>query len=184
MELVTNLLSNIFKSAFFECGYDEALGQVVVSNRLDLCQFQCNGALAGAKKYRKSPLLIAKEVAAHIPENEMIGSLEVVAPGFINISLKDEFLMEYVQELYFDKYMGVPQADKEETIVLDYGNPNVAKPLHVGHLRSAIIGEALKRIITATGRKAIGDVHLGDWDYRWAWFLQNLKKDMGIIYLF
>ena len=79
MKLLTELLSNIFKSAFSECGYDETLGQVVVSNRLDLCQFQCNGALSCAKQYRKSPLLIAKEVAAHIPENEMIGSLEVVA---------------------------------------------------------------------------------------------------------
>ena len=163
-------------TAFSECGYDEVLGQVVVSNRLDLCQFQCNGALSGAKQYRKSPLLIAKEVAAHIPENEMIGSLEVVAPGFINISLKDEFLMKYVQELYFDKYMGIPQADKEETIVLDYGNPNVAKPLHVGHLRSAIIGEALKRIITATGRKAVGDVHLGDWGLPMGLVLAELEE--------
>ena len=166
-------------TAFSECGYDEALGQVVVSNRLDLCQFQCNGALSGAKQYRKSPLLIAKEVAAHIPENEMIGSLEVVAPGFINISLKDEFLMKYVQELYFDKYMGIPQADKEETIVLDYGNPNVAKPLHVGHLRSAIIGEALKRIITATGRKAVGDVHLGDWGLPMGLVLAELEERYG-----
>ncbi len=166
-------------TAFSECGYDEALGQVVVSNRLDLCQFQCNGALSGAKQYRKSPLLIAKEVAAHIPENEMIGSLEVVAPGFINISLKDEFLMKYVQELYFDKHMGIPQTDKEETIVLDYGNPNVAKPLHVGHLRSAIIGEALKRIITATGRKAIGDVHLGDWGLPMGLVLAELEERYG-----
>ena len=166
-------------TAFSECGYDEVLGQVVVSNRLDLCQFQCNGALSGAKQYRKSPLLIAKEVAAHIPENEMIGSLEVVAPGFINISLKDEFLMKYVQELYFDKYMGIPQADKEETIVLDYGNPNVAKPLHVGHLRSAIIGEALKRIITATGRKAVGDVHLGDWGLPMGLVLAELEERYG-----
>jgi arginyl-tRNA synthetase len=153
MKLVTNLLSDIFTTAFSECGYDEALGQVVVSNRLDLCQFQCNGALLGAKQYRKSPLLIAKEVVARLPENEMISSVETVAPGFINISLKDEFLMKYVQEMYFDQHMGIPQAEQEETIVLDYGNPNVAKPLHVGHLRSAIIGEALKRIITATGRK-------------------------------
>ena len=179
MKLVTSLLSNIFMTAFSECGYDEALGQVVVSNRLDLCQFQCNGALSGAKQYRKSPLLIAKEVAAHIPENEMIGSLEVVAPGFINISLKDEFLMKYVQELYFDKYMGIPQANKEETIVLDYGNPNVAKPLHVGHLRSAIIGEALKRIITATGRKAVGDVHLGDWGLPMGLVLAELEERYG-----
>ena len=179
MKLVTNLLSNIFMTAFSECGYDEALGQVVVSNRLDLCQFQCNGALSGAKQYRKSPLLIAKEVATHISENEMIGSLEVVAPGFINISLKDEFLMKYVQELYFDKYMGIPQADKEETIVLDYGNPNVAKPLHVGHLRSAIIGEALKRIITATGRKAVGDVHLGDWGLPMGLVFAELEERYG-----
>ena len=166
-------------TAFSECGYDEALGHVVVSNRLDLCQFQCNGALSGAKQYRKAPLLIAKEVAAHIPENEMIGSLEVVAPGFINISLKDEFLIKYVQELYFDKHMGIPQADKEETIVLDYGNPNVAKPLHVGHLRSAIIGEALKRIIIATGRKAIGDVHLGDWGLPMGLVLAELEERYG-----
>lgn len=166
-------------TAFSECGYDEALGHIVVSNRLDLCQFQCNGALSGAKQYRKAPLLIAKEVAAHIPENEMIGSLEVVAPGFINISLKDEFLIKYVQELYFDKHMGIPQADKEETIVLDYGNPNVAKPLHVGHLRSAIIGEALKRIIIATGRKAIGDVHLGDWGLPMGLVLAELEERYG-----
>ncbi|MBQ8496313.1 MAG: arginine--tRNA ligase [Clostridia bacterium] len=179
MKLVTELLSNIFKTAFYECGYDETLGQVVVSNRLDLCQFQCNGALAGAKQYRKSPLLIAKEVSAIIPENEMIGSLEVVAPGFINITLKDEFLMKYVQEIYSDKYMGVPQAECKETIVLDYGNPNVAKPLHVGHLRSAIIGEALKRIITATGRTAIGDVHLGDWGLPMGLVLAELEERYG-----
>ncbi len=179
MKLVTDLLSIIFETAFSECGYDEALGQVVVSNRLDLCQFQCNGALSGANQYRKSPLLIAKEIASHIPENEMIGSLEVVAPGFINISLKDEFLIKYVQEVYSDKYMGIPQAEKEETIVLDYGNPNVAKPLHVGHLRSAIIGEALKRIITATGRKAIGDVHLGDWGLPMGLVLAELEERYG-----
>ena len=179
MKLITELLSNMFKAAFSECGYDETLGQVVVSNRLDLCQFQCNGALAGAKQYRKSPLLIAKEVSAIIPENEMIGSLEVVAPGFINITLKDEFLMKYVQEMYFDKYMGVPQAECQETIVLDYGNPNVAKPLHVGHLRSAIIGEALKRVITATGRTAIGDVHLGDWGLPMGLVLAELEERYG-----
>ncbi|MBQ2773138.1 MAG: arginine--tRNA ligase [Clostridia bacterium] len=179
MKLVTELLSNIFKTAFSKCGYDEALGQVVISNRLDLCQFQCNGALAGAKQYKKSPLLIAKEVSAIIPENEMIASLEVVAPGFINITLKDEFLMNYVQEIYSDKYMGVPQAECKETIVLDYGNPNVAKPLHVGHLRSAIIGEALKRIITATGRTAIGDVHLGDWGLPMGLVLAELEERYG-----
>lgn len=179
MKLITELLSDIFKTAFSECGYDESLGQVIVSDRPDLCQFQCNGALPGAKKYRKSPLVIAKEVTEKIPKNEMIACSEAVAPGFINITLNDEFLVKYVQEIYFDKHMGIPQAEKEEVIVLDYGNPNVAKPLHVGHLRSAIIGEALKRIISATGRKAIGDVHLGDWGLPMGLILAELDERYG-----
>lgn len=179
MKAVTDLLSDIFKTAFSECGYDETLGQVVVSNRLDLCQFQCNGALLGAKQYKKSPLLIANEVLTKVPENNMIASLNAVAPGFINITLKDAFLMEYVWKMYFDPYMGVPQAEQRETIVLDYGNPNVAKPLHVGHLRSVVIGEALKRIITATGRTAIGDVHLGDWGLPMGLVLAELEERYG-----
>lgn len=179
MKLITELLSEIFKDAFSKCGYDEELGQVVVSNRLDLCQFQCNGALSGAKQYRKVPVIIAKEVVKQITDNEMIGTVEIVAPGFINITVKDEFLISYVEQIFADKYMGVPQADKSETIVLDYGNPNVAKPLHVGHLRSAIIGEVLKRIVTATGRKAIGDVHLGDWGLPMGLVLAELQERYG-----
>lgn len=179
MKLITELLSEVFKDAFSKCGYDEELGQVVVSNRLDLCQFQCNGALSGAKQYRKVPVIIAKEVVKQITDNEMIGTVEIVAPGFINITVKDEFLISYVEQIFADKYMGVPQADKSETIVLDYGNPNVAKPLHVGHLRSAIIGEVLKRIVTATGRKAIGDVHLGDWGLPMGLVLAELQERYG-----
>ena len=179
MKLITELLSDIFQIAFCACGYDKTLGQVVVSNRLDLCQFQCNGALSGAKQYKKSPLLIANEVLTKVPKNDMIASLKVVAPGFINITLADAYLIKYVQEMYFDPHMGVPQAKRAETIVLDYGNPNVAKPLHVGHLRSAIIGEALKRIILATGRTAIGDVHLGDWGLPMGLVLAELEERYG-----
>ena len=163
MELITNLLSKTLKQAFAECNYDENLGHVVLSARMDLCQFQCNGAFSAAKTYKKPPMTIANEVLCHMEANDIIDKAEAVHPGFININIKDEFLVSYVTQVFEDKYKGVPQAKSRETIVLDYGNPNVAKPLHVGHLRSAIIGESLKRIIEATGRKAIGDAHLGDW---------------------
>lgn len=163
MKLITELLSEILMTAFAKCGYDEDLGQVGVSDRLDLCQFQCNGALAGAKQYKRSPMVIAKAVTEKITDRDIMRKIEVVPPGFINITVKDEFLADYVGQIRHDEYKGIPQAEKTETVVLDYGNPNVAKPLHVGHLRSAIIGEALKRIVRATGRRAVGDVHLGDW---------------------
>ncbi len=163
MKLLTEALSEIVKSTFEACGYDEKLGFVTVSDRLDLCQFQCNGAFAGAKLYKKSPLVIAQEIAAQLLNHEMIEKAEAAAPGFINITLKDSHLSQTVNEISKDDDLGIPQGDKSETIVLDYGNPNVAKPLHIGHLRSAIIGEALKRLTIATGRQAVGDVHLGDW---------------------
>lgn len=153
MKLLTNLLSTIVTSAFTECGYDAVLGQVAVSDRLDLCQFQCNGAFSGAKLYKKPPLAIANEVVSRIQMNDMLEKAEVVPPGF--------------------------QTEHPETIVLDYGNPNVAKPLHVGHLRSAIIGEALKRIIISTGRTAIGDVHLGDWGLPMGLVLAELEERHG-----
>ena len=176
MKLVTELLSTAFMTAFSKCGYDENLGQVCISNRLDLCQFQCNGALAGAKKYKKSPLIIANDVTKQISDCDFIHKIEVVSPGFINITVKDEFLIDYVEQIHHDKFKGVPQAENAETIVLDYGNPNVAKPLHVGHLRPAIIGEALKRIIKSTGRKVVGDVHLGDWGLPMGLVLAELEE--------
>lgn len=176
MKLLTELLSTTFMTAFSKCGYDENLGQVGISNRLDLCQFQCNGALAGAKEYKKSPMIIANEVTEQITDYDIIHKIEVVSPGFINIIIKDEFLIGYIEQIHHDKFKGIPQAEKVEIIVLDYGNPNVAKPLHVGHLRSAIIGEALKRIIIATGRKAVGDVHLGDWGLPMGLVLAELEE--------
>jgi len=179
MKLLTELLTDTIKQAFADCGYPENLGQVVVSNRLDLCQFQCNGALSAAKIYKKSPVQIAREVVSKVKENGMMDCLEVVSPGFINITIKDEFLIGYVTQVFADPYKGVPQSDIGETIVLDYGNPNVAKPLHVGHLRSAIIGESLKRIVQATGRTAIGDVHLGDWGLPMGLVLAELDEKYG-----
>lgn len=176
MKLVTEILSELFMNAFLECGYDKELGKVSTSNRLDLCQFQCNGALAGAKKYKEPPMNIAAKVIAKIGDCDCIDKMEIASPGFINIVLKDDFLVDYVECMREDKFMGIPQVENSETIVLDYGNPNVAKPLHVGHLRSSIIGESLKRIIKATGRTVVGDVHLGDWGLPMGLVLAELEE--------
>ncbi len=163
MKKITSLLSEVVANAFEESGYDPKLGVVTVSDRMDLCQFQCNGAFAGAKLYKKAPFMIANDVKARLETSDIFSKVEVANPGFLNLTLTDEFLASYINEIALDKNLGIPQAENEETIVLDYGGPNVAKPLHIGHLRSAIIGEAIKRIARATGRKVIGDVHLGDW---------------------
>lgn len=163
MTSIIDDLTGIVSGAFEDCGYDRDLGAVSVSDRLDLCQFQCNGAFAGAKQYKKAPFMIADEVVQKISKNEIFKSVEMVKPGFINITLKDEVLLKKAKEIAGDINLGIPQAEKSETIVLDYGGPNVAKPLHIGHLRSAIIGESLKRIARAMGNKVISDVHLGDW---------------------
>lgn len=163
MKTVTQILSDKLSAAFESCGYSGELGAASLSDRPDLCQFQCNGAFAGAKLYRKAPRVIASEVAEALSSDGDIKKIECVGAGFINIDLSDGFILGYVKELLADENLGIPQADKPETIVLDYGGPNVAKPLHIGHLRPAIIGEALKRLAKATGRKTVGDVHLGDW---------------------
>ncbi len=163
MKSITKLLTEKVSAAFEKCGYDSKLGIVTASDRLDLCQFQCNGAFSGAKLYKKAPFMIADDVAAVLKEEGIFSKVEVVKPGFLNLTLTDEFMLELTKEIEADKFNGVPQAEKPQTIVIDYGGPNVAKPLHIGHLRSAIIGESLKRLARACGNTVYGDVHLGDW---------------------
>ncbi len=163
MKKTTAILTEIVSDAFEQCGYDRTLGNVIVSDRIDLCQFQCNGAFAGAKLYRKAPIIIAKDVAAVLAENPIFSKVEAVNPAFINLTLTDEYLASICREIANDEFCGIPQVEKETTVVIDYGGPNVAKPLHIGHLRSAVIGEALKRLARSCGMKVIGDVHLGDW---------------------
>ncbi len=163
MKAVTQVLNELAANAFEKCGYSSELGAVTVSDRLDLCQFQCNGAFAGAKLYKKAPFMIAEDVAKVLDENDIFEKVEVCRPGFINMTLKDEYLLKIASEIENDENTGVEKSEKPETIVIDYGGPNVAKPLHIGHLRSAIIGESLKRLARACGHKVIGDVHLGDW---------------------
>lgn len=161
--------------SFEKAGYDKKYGMVSVSNRPDLCQYQCNGAMAAAKAYKKAPIQIAQEVIEPLLEDAMFSKIEAVNPGFINISVSGAFLAEQAKEMDQDEKLGVSMPEKK-TIVIDYGGPNVAKPLHVGHLRSAVIGESVKRICRFMGNKVIGDVHLGDWGLQIGLIITELKK--------
>ena len=176
MKTLTGLLNEKLEAAFEKCGYSKELAIVTVSDRPDLCQFQCNGAFGGAKLYHKAPRMIAEDVAAVLREDEDLAKVEIAGAGFINIDISDKLLLEFIEQVYTDEKTGVPQAEKPETIVLDYGGPNVAKPLHIGHLRAAVIGEALKRLVRATGRKAIADVHLGDWGLQMGLVMAELEE--------
>ena len=155
-------ISTHMKAAFTAAGYDEDLGRVSVSNRPDLCEYQCNGAMAGAKRHHKAPMQIAQDVAAKLEGSHVFSKVEAVAPGFLNLDLSDDFVCDYVVRMSADTYFGL-ERPKPHVMVVDYGGPNVAKPLHVGHLRSAVIGESIKRILRYMGNTVYGDIHMGDW---------------------
>ena len=176
MEKIIDLIAKEVKDAFEQAGYDRDLGAVTISNRMDLCQYQCNGAMAGAKKYKKAPFMIADEVAALLKGSKTFQSIESVKPGFININLSDGFLSDYVNKMAAAAKYGCEESKEPKTIVVDYGGPNVAKPLHVGHLRSAIIGESIKRLGKFMGHNVIGDVHLGDWGLQMGLIITEYKK--------
>lgn len=176
MKKILDLMTEQFSKAFAAAGYDEKYGRVTVSNRPDLCEYQCNGAMAAAKEYKKAPFMIADDVVAVLLPNDMFRSVEVVKPGFINIIISDNMLASYIDEMAREEKLGY-EADGSDTIVIDYGGPNVAKPLHVGHLRTAIIGESLKRIFSFAGNKVIGDVHLGDWGLQMGLIIEQLHDN-------
>ncbi|MDD5935365.1 MAG: arginine--tRNA ligase [Clostridiales bacterium] len=173
---VIDQLTSIFTKAFTECGYEEKFGTVTVSNRPDLCQYQCNGALAAAKQYKKAPIMIANEVVEKCKDNAIFSEITAIMPGFINIKLNNEFLAEYLQNMTTDERLGCDKVENPTTVVVDYGGPNVAKPLHVGHLRPAIIGESIKRLVRFMGHNVIGDAHLGDWGLQIGLIITELKK--------
>ncbi len=175
MKKLLELITEEFEKAFDVCGYDKKLGKVGISNRPDLCQYQCNGAMAGAKLYHKAPIMIANDVVAAIGEHPMFQSVEAVNPGFINININNGFVAEYLNNIADAEKFGVTN-DNIETIVVDYGGANVAKPLHIGHLRSAVIGESVKRIVKYMGNKVIGDVHLGDWGLQMGLIITELQE--------
>lgn len=178
MKKVSVLIKEAVEKAFVSLGYDKKYGMVGISNRPDLCQYQCNGAMAAVKEYKKAPLDIANEVADKLrlsEEGNIFEKIEAVKPGFINLTLKDEFLADYVNEMGETECFGHEKEGKPGKIVLDYGGPNVAKPLHIGHLRSAIIGESIKRIERFVGNEVIGDVHLGDWGLQMGLIITEVK---------
>lgn len=163
MTSIAQKLSEIVGEAFASLNLSAELGLVRVSDRPDLAQFQCNGAMAAAKQAKKNPREVASEIEQKISSNDIIESVEIAGPGFININVKDWFTSNHLADIAADEHLGVAQSGAGQKIVLDYGGPNIAKPMHVGHLRSSIIGDALRRICAAAGYETIGDVHMGDW---------------------
>ncbi|PKM67910.1 MAG: arginine--tRNA ligase [Firmicutes bacterium HGW-Firmicutes-2] len=178
--MLTAQLTKLMEASFLACGYDPAYGQVVTSARQDLCQFQCNGAMSAAKVYKKPPFLISDEIIAHLKSTEsyknMFSLAETVKPGFINLSLSDQYLADYIESIADDHRIGVEVAKDPDKIIIDYGGPNVAKPLHVGHLRPAIIGESIKRLFKFLGHEVIGDVHLGDWGLQMGMIIVEVNR--------
>lgn len=176
MKKVIDQIAEVVSEAFEIAGFDRTLGKCTVSNRPDLCQYQCNGAMAGAKLYHKAPFLIAQQVTDVLGSEEMFSKVEMVRPGFINLDLNPAYLGKLLNELEQDPNCGVEKANPPQSIVVDYGGPNVAKPLHVGHLRPAIIGEAIKRIARFMGHTVVGDPHLGDWGLQIGLIIVELQR--------
>ena len=176
MKKLIDMITSEVTQAFVNHGYEEKFGSVSFSNRPDLCQFQCNGALAAAKQYKKAPIMIANEVVEDLKDNSLFGEVTAIMPGFINIKVSSEKLAAYVDEMARTEKFGIESEGANKKIVVDYGGPNVAKPLHVGHLRSAIIGESIKRIQRYVGNEVIGDVHLGDWGLQMGLIITEFKE--------
>ena len=177
MESILEVLTKKFEAVFEKVSYDKSYATVGVSNRPDLCEFQCNGAMSLAKLYKKKPLDIALDIVEKLKEDKAFSKLEAVPPGFINMSLSNEFLSDYLQSMSKEEKFGINITNKKDKIIVDYGGANVAKPLHVGHLRSAIIGESIKRLGAYFGNEMIGDVHLGDWGLQMGLIIEQLKCD-------
>lgn len=177
MKTLIDLITEQVTNAFTGQGYDAKYGKVTLSNRPDLCEYQCNGAMAAAKEYKCAPFMISDKIAQALAENELFESVESVKPGFINMKVRPAYLAKYVSDMKADEgRFGCDKAAHPKTIIVDYGGANVAKPLHVGHLRSAVIGESIKRIGKFMGHHMIGDVHLGDWGLQMGLIIVELKE--------
>ena len=175
MKKILDIITAKMQQAFTDAGYDASFGRVTVSNRPDLCEYQCNGALAAAKQYKCAPIMIAKAVAEKLDGGDF-SMIDAVMPGFINLKLSDAFLKTYLEEMRTAEDFGVEKIGAGKLAVVDYGGANVAKPLHIGHLRPAIIGEALKRLHSFMGYETIGDIHLGDWGLQMGLIIAELQE--------
>ena len=175
MEKILNIITEKMQAAFVAAGYEASFGRVNVSNRPDLCEYQCNGALAAAKQYKCAPIKIAQAVVEQLDASDY-DLVEAVMPGFINLKLSGTFLSKYLEEMRTAEDFGIEKVGAGKKVVIDYGGPNVAKPLHIGHLRSAIIGESLKRLYKFVGYDIIGDIHLGDWGLQMGLIITELQE--------
>lgn len=176
MKKILEQITEQVSRAFAEAGYDASYGKVTLSNRPDLCEYQCNGALAAAKAYHKAPIMIAKDVAEKLSETDMFAKAEAAAPGFLNLTLDGSFAAGYLNEMAQADRLGVDPVSLNGPVIVDYGGANAAKPLHVGHLRSAIIGESVKRLCRFVGCEVLGDVHLGDWGLQMGLIIEGLRE--------
>lgn len=176
-------LSVLVGNAFAQVGVDSTLGTVVVSQRPELAQFQCNGAMAGAKQVGRAPRDIAEDVAKSIAQDERIRAVEIAGPGFLNISVTDQLLASWMTKTAQDPALGLHQVEDPGKVIVDYGGPNVAKDLHVGHLRPHVIGESIKRMYLAAGYNAQGDVHLGDFGLPMGQLIAGLQeREPALVY--
>lgn len=187
MKKFLDLIADEMKAAFAGCGYEESYAKVVLSNRPDLCEYQCNGAMAAAKAYKKKPIDIASDVVAKLKEQCSVRAaagetpvfldedVNAVMPGFINLRVNSLYLAAYMEGMTQAPKLGLDEIGHGETIIVDYGGANVAKPLHVGHLRSAVIGESIRRMGNFLGYHMVGDVHLGDWGLQMGLIIEELR---------
>lgn len=176
MKKIIEQLNEEMEKAFEAAGYDKSYGKISLSKRPDLCEYQCNGAMPARAKYGGAPIAIAENVAEKLKDCRLLESAEAVKPGFINLKISQDYIAQYLREMASDPDLAVERVKKPETIVLDYGGPNVAKPLHVGHLRSAIIGESIKRMGRRMGNRMIGDIHMGDWGLQMGLIIAEMSE--------
>ena len=176
MEKLIDLISAEVSAAFQAAGFDPAYGKVTVSNRPDLGEYQCNGAMPAAKTAHKAPIQIAEAVAEQLRSRPAFAAVDAVKPGFLNLKLAPDYVAAYLNRMADSDRFGLEPEAQPRTIVIDYGGPNVAKPLHVGHLRSAIIGESIKRIYRYFGNNVVGDIHMGDWGLQMGLIIAELRE--------
>ena len=177
MKELLSILSEEVGAAFQAAGIDREYGNVTLSNRPELCEYQCNGALASAKKFHKNPMEVAETVAEKLSSSDTFEEVSAAKPGFLNMKASTEFIRKYLSGMYGDTdRLGAEKTGHPEKLFMDYGGPNVAKPLHVGHLRSAVIGEAVKRLARFEGDEVTADVHLGDFGLQMGLIITELKE--------
>ncbi len=176
MSILTDL-SDLVGDAFAQSGLDRGLGEVVVSQRPELADYQCNGALAAAKAAGRNPRELADEIASTIAADSRLASVDVAGPGFLNLTISDDYLSEMIERMHHDTRLSIALVDPPLSVVVDYAGPNVAKAMHVGHIRATIIGDALARLLLFLGHRVTRDPHFGDWGYQMGLLIAAIQEE-------